>query len=207
MGPFLKRYRGPLLIFLGGVVLAAVAVLSDRGTVHPPPAPPEEPAAQDNAMFNYPGVRQPPTVPAAAARLGDGEQVVGVVAGGKARAYAVRALKGKVYNHVVNDLVGGVPVTVTYSDLGSPVQLFTGGGREPLDVRIAGVRDGQMALKVENQFYSQQTGQPLDPGLPGHISFEPMKFERTTWKKWREAHPDTDVYLEPPENPDYYAKP
>ena len=46
----------------------------------------------------------------AAHLLGD-DEVFGVLEGGKARAYPVTMLS---YYHVVNDIVGGVPIAVTY---------------------------------------------------------------------------------------------
>lgn len=39
------------------------------------------------------------------------DEVFGVFEGGKARAYPITMLS---YHHVVNDIVGGVPIAVTY---------------------------------------------------------------------------------------------
>jgi hypothetical protein len=39
------------------------------------------------------------------------DDVVGVIVGGRARAYAVTMLS---YHHVVNDVIAGIPVAVTY---------------------------------------------------------------------------------------------
>jgi hypothetical protein len=55
---------------------------------------------------------EPATVPAPrAAFLRDDDEVFGVVLGGQARAYPVPMLS---YHHVVNDVVRGIPVAVTY---------------------------------------------------------------------------------------------
>ena len=55
---------------------------------------------------------EPATVPAAEARfLKDDDEVLGFVIREKARAYAVTMLS---YPHVVNDVVAGIPVAVTY---------------------------------------------------------------------------------------------
>ncbi len=43
--------------------------------------------------------------------VGEDELVLGVAIGGEARAYPVRALA---YHHLVDDVVGGGPITVTY---------------------------------------------------------------------------------------------
>ncbi len=54
----------------------------------------------------------PRTVPAAEARfLRDDDEVYGIVVAERARAYAVRMLS---YHHVVNDVMAGTPVAVTY---------------------------------------------------------------------------------------------
>jgi hypothetical protein len=55
---------------------------------------------------------EPATVPAAEATfLEDDDEVWGLVVLGKARAYAVTMLS---YHHVVNDVIEGIPVAVTY---------------------------------------------------------------------------------------------
>lgn len=54
----------------------------------------------------------PRTVPAQDARfLRDDDEVLGLVVGGQARAYPVTMLA---YHHVVNDVIEGIPVAVTY---------------------------------------------------------------------------------------------
>ena len=55
---------------------------------------------------------EPKTVPAAAARfLRDDDEVYGIVVAERARAYAITMLA---YHHVVNDVMAGTPVAVTY---------------------------------------------------------------------------------------------
>lgn len=55
---------------------------------------------------------EPRTVPAADARfLREADEVLGVVVGTQARAYLVAMLA---YHHVVNDVMAGTPVAVTY---------------------------------------------------------------------------------------------
>ena len=57
-------------------------------------------------------VTDPSTVSRAQARfLLPDDEVFGVFEGGKARAYPITMLS---YYHVVNDVLGGVPVAVTY---------------------------------------------------------------------------------------------
>jgi hypothetical protein len=49
--------------------------------------------------------------PAASARLDDSEMVFAVRYGNDSRAYPIRAMG---YHHIFNDVVGGVPIAVTY---------------------------------------------------------------------------------------------
>jgi hypothetical protein len=48
---------------------------------------------------------------AAASKLGNGEMILALRFGSDARAYPIREMA---YHHVLNDVVGGVPVAVTY---------------------------------------------------------------------------------------------
>jgi Protein of unknown function (DUF3179) len=49
--------------------------------------------------------------PASASKLGNGEMIMAVRFGADARAYPIREMA---YHHVLNDVVAGVPVAVTY---------------------------------------------------------------------------------------------
>jgi hypothetical protein len=49
--------------------------------------------------------------PADKSNLDSGEEVIGIVVNGTARAYPVRIIS---YHHIVNDVVGGLPVVATY---------------------------------------------------------------------------------------------
>jgi hypothetical protein len=140
----------------------------------------------------------PRAVPAAEVRLRDDAEVIGVVAGGRSRAYVVETL-APVSRHVVNDLVGGVPVTVTYCDQTDCVRVFTAPGRgRPLDMVVAGwvarVDHGTMALLIGTTLYCQDTCRPV-AAIPGEIPYPQADFVRITWRRWRDQHPDTDVYF------------
>ena len=70
----------------------------------------------------------PPTLPAGTAEVADSEQVIGVTAKGQAlRAYTINALSNQ-RQHIVNDLVGGIPVTVAFCDLTQRVHAYTKSG-------------------------------------------------------------------------------
>lgn len=146
--------------------------------------------------FAMPGVFRPRAVRAADSTLGDGEEVIGVEVGGRARAYRLDALRDR-SRHLVNDLVGEVPVSVAYCDLSECVSAYTGReGEGPLDVSVGGLYGGrEMVLDVGGTLYFQLSGAPIEPGPgPRSIPLESMATTRTTWGEWRRRHPETDIY-------------
>jgi hypothetical protein len=156
---------------------------------------------------DVPGVRQPPAAPAAEADLGDGEPVIGVTAGGRSRAYSVAALSRGPASHVINDLLGGLPVTVTYCDLTGCSRVFTAGaGGEPLGLIQGGFRAGGMVVKLDGRSYRQDTGAPLDADGGPALPYRTLPAEETTWAEWRHAHPDTELSV-PQELPEEFRPP
>jgi hypothetical protein len=124
------------------------------------------------------------------------EPLVGVSFGGKHRAYLMRALSGRgPMVHIVNDVLAGVPVTVAECDRSGCLKAFTADQRgTPLRVAFGGYRHGRMYLRVGDNVYEHATLVPALPHLPPFPYVE-LPVERTTWKEWRTAHPDTDVYV------------
>src|SRR5262249_42956853 len=139
----------------------------------------------------------PQVVSAADAGLADDEPVIGVVVAGKARAYVVRALSGEPRVHVVNDRLADRPVSVAYCDRTQCSHVFTGEPGERPRPAMGGFMQNQMLLKANGAVYSQTTLQPMGPG-GGPFPYRQLDATTTTWKEWRTAHPDTDVYRSPP---------
>jgi hypothetical protein len=160
------------------------------------PGPPGRSPPIFEGDYDAPGIRRPAALPAAeAADLDGGEAVIGISAGGRDRAYLLRALSISAGYHVVNDVLGGVPVSVTYCNLYECPRVFTGGAAdEPLDLSQGGLRAGGMVLKSGGHPYRQDSGAPLDAEAPP-FPYAPYPGAMTTWGAWREAHPGTDVYV------------
>ena len=97
--------------------------------------------------FIMPVVQQPETVRAAdATTITDDAQVVGVTAGNQHRAHAIKTLTAA-NNHVINDLIEGVPMTVTYCDRTGHVRCLTSTEQvAALDLQVGGFKNGQMLL-------------------------------------------------------------
>ena len=157
--------------------------------------------------LNVNGIDAPATLEADEAVLPDDRLVIGVRVGMTARAYLLSAFaenklefpigktgvamidaqdEAAIARHVVNDIVGGQPITVTYCGLQQCARVLTEeNGRAPLDVGVGGWDDG-LLLHIEGSRLPQQSNA---------IPLEDVPFELTTWKEWREEHPQTDVYI------------
>jgi hypothetical protein len=146
--------------------------------------------------FQMPGIDRPPVVEASNSKLRPDEEVIGFVVGGKARAYRLDALRDR-SKHLVNDVVGDVPVSVVFCDIADCVQGYTGqAGQGPLGVSVAGLFQGrEMVLEVGGQLYFQKSGQsyPTDRA-DSMLPLERIEPTRTTWECWKLDHPETDVY-------------
>lgn len=187
-----KRLIAPLLLALAVAVPSAVALPFLLDEINQPPH--VEGSFVPGSPNLVRGLMKPKTVPAAQADLPDDEPVIGVVMNGVARAYRVAAL-APMSRHVVNDLVGGVPVTVTYCDRSDCSRTYTGEGSDPFDVWTAGFVD-QLMLKLDEKYFWQETGAFTNPELTGSLPIRIMPHQRMTWKEWKQTHPQTDVFLD-----------
>jgi hypothetical protein len=188
------------LVVLDVLVVAAVVTAAMRWRVTP--ASGGEAVGPDDGHWWHRSaaecVTRPPVLTAEEGALGDGEDVIGVEAGGQARAYRVAAFRFP-SRHIVNDLIGGVPVSVTYCDVRDCTRVYTDPhGSAPLDITQAGLRDGRMVVRVGGALYDHESGRPLEAGAGrSAIPFEPLAATRTTWGEWRRRHPGTGLYVGP----------
>jgi hypothetical protein len=146
--------------------------------------------------FEMPGLQEPRALPAPEAKIADGDDVIGVVVNGKPRAYWLKALRYPPW-HIVNDVVGGVPVSVTHCDRTNCTRVYTGArSSRPLDLNLGGLYGREMVVKVGDALYFQETGKPFEPGAAvPPLPYADHDWERTTWKAWRQRHPETEVFI------------
>ena len=147
--------------------------------------------------FETDGLTQPPTFgpteAEVAGAVADDEAVIGVAVDGETRAYPVSALSDR-SRHVVNDVVAGVPVTVTYCDIDDRARGFTGPGASPLPIGLRGLRDDRMVLRCEGVLYLQETGEAVDaPAGTPPLPFADLPLSRTTWGAWKQQHPESTL--------------
>jgi hypothetical protein len=147
--------------------------------------------------FIMPGIQVPPVVKAEDANLDDDDEMICVAVEGHPRAYLVKAFHAT-NAHVVNDLLGDIPVTVTYCNLCKTAKAFTDPKRgNPLDIKLGGFAKG-MLLYASSVFYHQETMQPYSKENARPFPHPALPFEISTWKAWRQRYPDTEVYLSAP---------
>ncbi|MFD1644683.1 DUF3179 domain-containing protein [Haloarchaeobius litoreus] len=122
-------------------------------------------------------------------RIGGGDPVFSVVVDGDARAYPQSIL---VWHEVVNDTVGGDPIAVTYCPL-------TG---TAIGYRRAGVEFGVSGNLLNSNLVMYDRGtdirwpQVLGTAIEGEHegrSLQHVPVRWTTWRRWRDAHPDGRV--------------
>lgn len=159
-----------------------------------PPPPPLGPVADEHVL----GIRLPETLRADEFQLNPQALVIGVSVAGEHRAYLVSALAGsgtittpeeRVHERekrVVNDLLGGVPVSITFCDENQTVRVFTAPQVEPLTMGVIDWSNDQLQLQCGFRLFAQ-----LDPNAP----LEDLPFEVTSWGDWRERHSTTDIYV------------
>jgi hypothetical protein len=161
--------------------------------------------ARDDYLAQFPGVTKPEAVAAAQASWKDDDTVIGVTAGGISRAY-LRAALVRPARHVVNDVIAAVPVSVTYCNADDCVRAFTSeanGNIGPLNLSVGGLyQTEKLLLMVNGHRFHQRTLEPYLPdGSDERFPYKDLPFTVTTWKKWREAHPDTQASMSPQFDP------
>jgi hypothetical protein len=146
-------------------------------------------------LWEVPGICQPTVLPAEKAALDDDTPVIGVVAARRARAYLVEAFTHGPAYCLVNDVLGGVPITVSRCDQSGCSRVFTSDTPgKPLDLIVGGQKEARLLLKCGGHLYRQETSELVDKtGSIFPYREHPMTL--ISWGDWRRAHPQTDVYM------------
>ncbi len=148
--------------------------------------------------FRAPGIDRPSLSKASEVELGDEELIIGISVAGNHRAYRLMGMVEPT-DHIVNDVIDGQPVSVTYCNQQDCARAFTGGRAGlPLPLSQGGLGPDGMMICVGDSEYYQQSLNAARPGVTlAPFPFTPFPLERTTWKEWRARHPDTNVYTGP----------
>jgi hypothetical protein len=127
------------------------------------------------------------------------DRVIGVTIAGESRAYPLRLMR---WHEVVNDVVGGEQIAVTYSPLCDSTAVFSRiiNGME-IELGVSGYLYNSNTLlynrglePAQSPLWIQLTGQPVTEGESGAVSPLPLRVSAlATWGEWRKNHPDTRV--------------
>jgi hypothetical protein len=126
-----------------------------------------------------------------------GDRVVGVEIRGDARAYPLRLLR---WHEVVNDIIGGVPVVISYNGLcDSVVVADRRVGAEVLDFGISGLLFNSNLLLYDRRpdvSRSSLWSQLRARAVSGPFAGTPLRLLPASlagWDEWRSSHPETRV--------------
>lgn len=125
--------------------------------------------------------------------MSDSDTVIGLEINGEAKAYPLFIL---VWHEIVNDKVGGTPVSVTYCPLCYTNQVFERkiDGQE-VEFGTSGKLYNSNLLMYDRyteSYWSQALGMAVKGELTGY-QLNLIPFDVITWGDWKKLHPDTLV--------------
>ena len=185
----------PLALTL--VLSPPMAALAAPPTEHPPAVPlaysleafRSEIRAGGPGKDGIPSIDRPHFQPADRADLDPDERIIGVHHNGVVRAYPQRIL---VWHEIVNDELGGEPVSITYCPLTGTALGFKRGTTE-LGVSGRLVNSNLIMYdRATDSEWPQILGAAIDGPLEGH-RLEEFRVVWTTWGRWQARHPDSEV--------------
>jgi hypothetical protein len=175
-----------------------------------PPSPLDEPIPfplpPPAGNFDLISVLPPDAIPAildpqfvsaelAASELNSDERVIGLVINGDVRAYPISVLSA---HEIVNDVVGGEPVAITWCPLCYTAVVFSRrveGSEQPLVFGVSGKLLHSTLIMYDHQsesLWSQLYGAGVEGPLAGStLGYFPSV--HTEWEIWRNQFPNTRV--------------
>jgi len=139
-----------------------------------------------------PSIDEPSFLEAGEASLAPNDIVIGFQHKGEARAYPQNIL---VHHEIVNDVVGGLNVTVTYCPLTATAQGFKRGSTT-LGVSGQLLNSNLVMYDRETESYFSQIAGTGVKGEHRGKTLDEVNLIWTTWERWRTEHPDTKVLSE-----------
>jgi len=140
------------------------------------------------------------------------DRVIGVVAGGEARAYPLRLL---VWHEVANDTLGGVPIAVTYSALCDSAVVFrrSTGSRTPTFGVSGLLYDSDLVIYdrqpggAGESLWSQLLFKAIaGPAAASAATLEVLPMSVEAWGDWRREHPETTILALDPRMAQQYSR-
>lgn len=148
-------------------------------------------------LAGIPALDDPPVVRGSeAAYLKDDEKIFGLSLGGESRAYPLRILS---WHEMLNDVVGGRPVTLSFCTLCGSGILYDAstpaGGRHRFGTSGLLYRSNKLMFDHRTfTLWSNLTGEPVIGRLArSPIGLEALPMTVTSWGAWLASHPQTTV--------------
>ena len=121
------------------------------------------------------------------------DRIVGISLKGQSRAYPIAILN---WHEIVNDSIEGLRFAVTYCPLcGTAIAFDATIDGSPTDFGVSGLLYNNDVLLYDRDtesLWSQILGEAISGEHVGK-KLTPMPISHTTWRDWREKHPDTLV--------------
>ena len=128
-------------------------------------------------------------------QVSDNELVLGVVVGGRARAYPINMLTGP-SREIINDTLGDVPIAATWCHLCHNTVVYDRRADDrTLTFAVSGMlwqRNLVMLDSETESLWSHFLGRAMSGPMKDH-RLKKIPSELTTWGKWRREHPETTV--------------
>jgi hypothetical protein len=141
-----------------------------------------------------PALDRPRFLAASQADFLDGEdRVLGLVRNGEAKAYPIPIMN---WHEIVNDVVGGEQIAVTYCPLcGTGVAFSSSVDGRSLNFGVSGLLFNSDVLLYDREtesLWSQLLKKAVTGPLKGR-ALQALPLTHTTWRAWRREHPGTRV--------------
>lgn len=121
------------------------------------------------------------------------DRVLAIERNGVARAYPVAILN---WHEIVNDVVGGEAIAVTYCPLcGTGIAFKSMAGGRRLNFAVSGLLYNSDVLLYDREtesLWSQILGKAVTGEFKG-IELQRIVMEHTSWQSWKNRHPDGEV--------------
>ncbi len=121
------------------------------------------------------------------------DRVLGISINGIARAYPIRILN---YHEIVNDVIGGTSVVVTYCPLcGSGTAFEAAINGRNHEFGVSGLLYNSDVLMYDREtksLWSQLMVQAVTGSMKG-TRLQQLPLSHTSWQEWVERHPETEV--------------
>ena len=158
---------------------------SPVGSNPPMPSDPTLSTGLSTPMIT-PGITEPPMFSVDDVNLPEEAMIIGFVLDGQPRAYLQEAMT-PISAHIVNDIVGNKPVSVTFCDQTDCVRVFSSTTEgKPIDLKTGGFASEEMLIMLNGQMHPQTSTT---------IPLQDIDFVRTQWIAWKVEHPETKIFL------------